>query len=115
MSDIANIRFTEEYGSIHFSTYWHGSELGHVLALALERGRVRWDDPPYLARIIFSEMIKDEVLEPAGYGISISVCDGGDNIYKIDAIAQTVQHNDGSVLSFEQFIHAMSRETEVSS
>jgi hypothetical protein len=38
--------------------------------LQLKRGRERWNDPPYLARIIFSEMIHDDVDGLTGYGIA---------------------------------------------
>lgn len=109
MGDRANIHFVEENGSFYLYTHRHGSELGKVLASALDRGRSRWTDAPYLARIIFSEMIKGEVLETTGYGISIEVCDGNSNIYKVDVEAQTVQYCDGPVLTFDGFIEAMAR------
>jgi hypothetical protein len=46
-----------EYDPVYLYTHWHGSELPAILARALDRGRERWDDPSYLARIIFSEMV----------------------------------------------------------
>ena len=55
---------------IYFYTHWGGSQLKNTLKNALKRGKDRWGDEPYLARIIFSEMIKDEVLKNTGYGIT---------------------------------------------
>lgn len=53
-------------GGVFLYTHWGGSELGRTLRDALARaggkGRAategnRWDDEPYLVRIIFSEML----------------------------------------------------------
>lgn len=55
---------------IYFYTHWGAEELPETLKNALKRGFERWDDESYLARIIFSEMIKDDVLELTGYGIA---------------------------------------------
>lgn len=55
---------------IYFYTHWGGHSLREVLANALARGRSRWHDDSYLARIIFSEMIRGEVTETTGYGIN---------------------------------------------
>lgn len=55
--------------SVVFYTHWDGTELPETLANALKRGTSRWSDPSYLARIIFSEMVKDSVLETTGFGI----------------------------------------------
>lgn len=43
---------------------------------ALRRGRDRWGDPSYLTRVIFSEMIQDEVFEVTGFGISVHPTEG---------------------------------------
>jgi len=39
-------------------------------ALSSKRGFNRWDDPEYLARIIFSHMIRDHIDEGTGFGIN---------------------------------------------
>lgn len=54
---------------IYFYTHWGGSELPQTVQNALKREQ-RWDDESYLARIIFSEMIKDEPNGETGYGIA---------------------------------------------
>lgn len=56
---------------IFFYTHWDAEKLPQVIKDALIRGQDKWDDESYLARIIFSEMIKDNVLDLTGYGIDI--------------------------------------------
>lgn len=71
MGDRANIRFVYEDGDdVYFYTHWDGSKLPNILRSALERGIGRWDDEIYLARIIFSEMIQNHILNETGYGIA---------------------------------------------
>jgi hypothetical protein len=70
MGDRGMVRFDYgQDGTIGFYTHWGGSELENTLRAALIRGRRRWSDSSYLARIIFSEMIRDSVLDETGYGI----------------------------------------------
>ena len=49
-------------------THWRGTGLPETVAYAISRGE-RWTDAEYLTRIIFSEMIKEEVDSELGYGI----------------------------------------------
>lgn len=65
-------------GGVFFYAHWRGTELPEIVASALDRGRGRWNDPSYLARIIFSEMIVGDVLGETGYGISSQPTDTGD-------------------------------------
>jgi len=79
MGDRGNIELTYKSGSqIYFYTHWTGSILNETLARALNRGKGRWNDESYLARIIFSEMIKDDVLDDVGYGIAPYQTDVGE-------------------------------------
>lgn len=76
MGDRRNVLVQGEPGDkplVVLYTHWGGSDLPSTLADALDRGRGRWTDPTYLTRIIFSEMIKDEVLGETGYGIEAVV------------------------------------------
>jgi hypothetical protein len=110
MGDRANIHLFEEEGDdgFYFYTHWGGTDLPEVLADALRRGRQRWDDPPYLARIIFSEMIKDEVLEETGYGISQFECDNDDYpIIQVNLTQRTVGIG-SRTYTFEEFIEGNS-------
>jgi len=70
MGDRANIKFKfSNKKSIYLYTHWHGSELPHMLWRALAKLE-RWEDDSYLCRMVFSEMIKDNLNESTGFGIS---------------------------------------------
>jgi hypothetical protein len=88
-------------GKIYLYTHWGAAALENTLRDALRRGRTRWDDPPYLARIIFSEMIQDEVLDTIGYGIAPYVMDDEFPTIEVDLRKRTVN---GS--PFTEFVSA---------
>lgn len=105
MGDRGNICMEIEDGTeIYLYTHWHGSELKSILQSALIRGRSRWSDESYLARIIFSEMIKDSVEELTGYGISTSLAEGG--VIKVNVAAQEVWHGTKH-WSFEEYCNSV--------
>jgi hypothetical protein len=71
MGDRGNIqvRFGDN-DSVWFYTHWRGYMLPQIVANALDRHE-RWDDPSYLARIIFCELCPIEQHEDeTGFGIS---------------------------------------------
>jgi len=70
MGDRGQVRLVSE-GSpdIYLYTHWGATELPEVVANALARGKGRWGDDEYLNRIIFTEMIKDDVMSETGFGI----------------------------------------------
>jgi hypothetical protein len=74
MGDRGQVKIISE-GSpdLYLYTHWTAYRLHKTVADALNRGRGRWNDNEYLSRIIFSEMIKDEVLEETGYGIGFEL------------------------------------------
>ncbi len=103
MGDRGNIVVSKQGdGTMHFYTHWSGSELPQTVADGLDRGRSRWDDYIYLNRVLFCEMIKDDVLSETGFGLSIEMGDGGTEIY-VDHDAQEVTYN-GTCLTFEDFV-----------
>lgn len=105
MGDRANIHIVEEDGGdLYFYTHWDGFVLPTILARALDRGRGRWSDESYLARIIFSEMVKRDVEGETGYGISTYRTDYEYDDLVVSPVGKTVTDRDGSVLSFEDFI-----------
>jgi len=53
---------------IYLYSHWGASELIKNLQIAMQRN-LRWDDPSYLARIIFCQMVKDDLDGETGYGI----------------------------------------------
>jgi hypothetical protein len=87
--------------TIYFYTHWGAEHLEETLRAALQRGMSRWDDPSYLARIIFSEMIQDEVMETTGYGIAPYEIEAEFATISVDLTDRTV---DG--VPFETFVAA---------
>jgi hypothetical protein len=78
---------------VYLYTHWKGHKLKSILKSALTRGRSRWDDPPYLARIIFCEMIGNEQDGLTGYGISTSMQDNNHNPLEVDIDKQVVREH----------------------
>lgn len=94
MGDRANVYVHEDTEpGVYLYTHWDGSDLPAIVARALGCGRRRWNDTPYLTRIIFSEMLKgdsDGLNGSTGYGISAEVQDGDDRIVDVDVTSQKV-------------------------
>ena len=89
MGDRGNIQITQTYqvadgsrqeATAFLYTHWGGSEVATVLASALKRGYDRTDDPEWLSRIIFQELIGDDHSN-TGFGISLGAV--GDNEWPI--------------------------------
>lgn len=86
MGDRANV-FVKEHGSeegVYLYTHWSGHVLPETVLAALVRGEDRWNDGPYLARIVFCEMVKGAEMELPGYGISATCGDGDNRIICLD-------------------------------
>jgi hypothetical protein len=91
MGDRANVYIREaENLGVYLYTHWGGTELPEVVRVALAR-KERWDDAPYLARIVFCEMVKGSESDPTGYGISASLCDNSYPIIVLDTATQQVR------------------------
>ena len=91
MGNRGNVVFKYEDGNkIYFYSHWGGSGLKEIVRQALIRGKDRWSDESYLARIVFCEMIKDEVLVTTGYGIAPYEVDNEHPLVVVDTKAQTV-------------------------
>lgn len=103
MGDTANVLVRERNSQVYLYTHWNGSELPKIVQRALKRKQC-WDDGQYLARIIFCEMIKGYEDGETGYGISSVVGDGNNRIVSVYVDDQTIQLNNGNILSFEDFI-----------
>lgn len=112
MGDRGNIHVREDANDtgVWLYTHWTGSSLEETLRKALVRGRDRWDDCPYLTRIIFCEMLKDDgggdsLDQTTGYGISARLGDGGTDL-EVNVETQVVSLPGGKTLSFEEFTGA---------
>lgn len=113
MGDRGNIVVKMPEGKfLCFYTHSNGSELPEILKAALIRGRECWDDDMYLARIIFCEMIKDDVMETSFYGLSTYIGDNSYDLLVVDVDKNTVARVGGDDPSakpkdswtFEQFL-----------
>jgi hypothetical protein len=105
MGDRGNIVMIEEKGGeIYLYTHWYGSNLPKILQRALIRGKDRWDDEAYLARTIFNEMVKDDILgEMNGYGISTYETDNNHANIKVKSSTQTIFCGN-EIYSFQEYI-----------
>jgi len=100
--------------SVYLYTHWGGLDLEAVVRHALAK-RQRWDDPEYLTRIIFCEMVRGEERESTGFGISTSENGDIDLLITIDPLKQRLRIEDKSrwgaqrneVMSFDEFINTL--------
>jgi len=98
-----NIVIEEQRGGvIYLYSHWDSYRLPGLVATALKRGRDRWDDEPYLARVLASELFKSDIDGITGYGLSTTMGDGGVEVY-VDMGAQRVRYGNGN-WSFDEFI-----------
>lgn len=104
MGDRGNIAVKQRDGAtIYFYTHWRGYAVADAVAEALAK-RERWDDDPYLARIIF-DTLTDGDRGTTGFGISTDISDNQHPIPEVDCQSQTVRY-DGTIYSFEAFINS---------
>lgn len=101
MGDRGNIAIEEDGKRIYFYSHWSGSELPEIVRRAIAR-KWRWDDPPYLARIIFCELVKGNEGEETGYGISLGICDNSHPIIVVDMNKQSVTLDGGEAKGFKE-------------
>lgn len=111
MGDRANVAIQGPNGRVYLYTHWRGMELPEIVRRALAR-RQRWEDPSYLARIVFCQMVRDEVDGVTGYGISLKPANDRQHpILVLDTDKKEVRVEPGSEagISFEEYIHAACR------
>ena len=75
MATRGSVKIVEGDDVIYLYQHWDGDTLPETVKQALIRGESRWGDFPYLARIVFSEMVKDDINGLTGYGISSTLQD----------------------------------------
>jgi hypothetical protein len=90
---------------VYLYTHWCGSCVKDIVYHALQR-RQRWDDPAYLTRILFCEMlrmggnnIQETVMGETGYGIATYIPDNSHDIMFVNPFKQTVNG-----VPFEKFL-----------
>lgn len=104
MGNRANIRVIEGNSEVWLYTHWSADQLPTILAAALIK-RWRWDDAPYLTRIIFETMLgaTDSFGTETGFGISSKCGDGGDRVLNVDVDRQKVYWR-SHVWTFEEYV-----------
>jgi len=92
MGDRANIAIRQSDDTrVYLYTHWGGHDLPFVLRKALSK-RMRWNDPAYLARIIFCQLVNGHEEQETGFGISTMICDNDCYpILLVDSENQTIQ------------------------
>lgn len=92
MGDRGNVCIREQTenvdADVYLYTHWRGSDLPEIVRQALAK-QWRWDDAPYLARIILNEMQGEDRRE-TGFGISTTIGDNENPIIVVDVQAKTV-------------------------
>lgn len=111
MGDRANIVVKCGKEQVCLYTHWDGTNLPKILQNALKRGKSRWADFQYLTRIIFSEMIKDYIMDECGYGITQTPWDGQNKIITVDAKNGTVTLN-GNPMTITEYCKLRNPEWE---
>jgi hypothetical protein len=100
--NIAIVQDNNPDTSIYFYTHWRGDEVAAVVHQALAK-RWRWNDPAYLARIIFDVMTEGQSGNETGFGISTSIQDNEYSIPVVNTDTQTVTIR-GQAWTFDQFV-----------
>lgn len=112
MGDRGNIVVIDNEQKVFLYAHWKGCDLPDIAQRALNRGRGRWNDPAYLTRIIFCDMIGNDLKGESGYGISPFI---QDNEYPLlvvncdkqevyaEAIGRFEIRGEGKSYSFEDF------------
>lgn len=93
MGDRGNVKIKPT--GVYLYSHWNGYGLPEIVGKALGR-RERWNDPSYLARIIFDEMTNGEHGGATGFGIDTEEGDSNNPLVIVDCDEQEVSVNDES-------------------
>lgn len=115
MSDSGNIKIHQKFdsnddaGPVYLYTHSLGSKIYGIVKRALSRNQ-RWNDPSYLARIVFCELVKGHEDKETGFGISTKPFHCDHHIIGLNCLTQMVTFEDisGDVsgyMSFEDFVN----------
>jgi hypothetical protein len=78
---------------IYLYQHYDGNELFDIVKRAIAK-KMRWEDTEYLTRIIFSEMIKDNIAGETGYGIGNAQHGDIEFLVIVDTKKQTITEQD---------------------
>ena len=87
-------------------SHWDGQEIVEIARRGIEKAvdAGRGDDWQYFNRILFCELIKNDVDGSTGFGLSQEVHDGGDGLVEINLDSQTVSVNGSIHMPISDFI-----------
>jgi len=102
MSTRSQVKIISDDFNVPIYLYQHcdGYALYKIVKNAIVRGKDRWNDPEYLARIIFSEMIKDSIMDDIGYGIGTSEHGDIEYLVTVNIDNQTIKENNKKPIKF---------------
>ena len=94
---------------IYLYQHYDGYGLFEIVSNAIKRGKSRWNDPEYLTRIIFSEMLMsgsyddhNALNDTIGYGIGTSEHGDIDYLVTVNIDDQTIQVNNDPSVTFKE-------------
>lgn len=95
MGTRGNVKVIFGRSKVYLYQHYDADDLPDKVQEALYRVKQsgRLSDGQYLGRMIFSEMIKDDVMGSTGYGLSSNLHDGDDRVLTVDVDNQTIQYN----------------------
>lgn len=117
MGDRANIFVIDstphagEAHGIYLYTHWNGASWPEMLRETLTMGgaRSRWDDAPYLTRMLASYLFSDLGLGSTGGGISTYICDNEHEIIVLDIPSKRVAFAaEGTERNWQRWYDSMS-------
>ena len=79
---------------VYLYSHWGAIDLWGEAWRALKRAPDRWDDPEYLARVIFSEMVRNDIDSTTGFGIGTNVHDDTWRLIEVDCSKTKITLND---------------------
>lgn len=104
---------------VYLYQHWGADSLDAVVAYGLGQDESRWNDTPYLTRILFCTMLTGgREISPldalavlrgtTGFGIDATLGDGGDRIVDVDTSKGTVRALDGTVRTIAEHVKMFS-------
>lgn len=101
MGDRAQVKI--EPTGVYLYTHWNGFELPLTVRGALAK-RWRWNDPPYLARILFDAMTEGCHGEEIGHGIMAEQWHTNHSLIVVDTESQTVSLGGEARWTFHEYV-----------
>ena len=120
-NNTGQIEIIGPYGRVYLYSHNTANELVNVVDEVLSR-KVRWDDPDYLARMIFCRMIPQKNWnDELGFGIGTQLYADVNMLLSLDTVHQTIKISSAfetyivhSVsMSFEDFINNYASNAEL--